>query len=969
MLLLVLVVAGLVLLRDRPGLRAEYFALRGPWKGQPFNRGVGLPRLDGASQVGEALKTKVLFSIRWRGWWWVGQTGEHRFTLDADDGGYLRIDGETVVDKSTPSHEARLAGSKELARGFHRVEAGLYQRYGESRLAIDWVPPGRDPPQRAALPLAELYSGRPLLLRRGLRRALGGWPRPFRQLLGVVLLLSAALIARRFAPAFAGPAAKLRERLGAGAGPRAAHRLRAGLLLALFVATFVAVLPYTGTVLGGDDTSYLGTATFDSKQWYFIRYGHVYLLKLFTGLSGGDPLVGVRVWWSFVFATTVAALAVAVKSVGPGLQLRTLVATLFVLFAQSSLIGLIGAGFADYSAMMFVTAAVATCMHGIARDRERAPPRHEWHALAIGALTVAAFRSKEVGLILLLLPPLFVFAGGAIDLRRFARRMAYWTMGAAALVLVLMLVDGWVLGDFLFTLNSERLAGAREMNFPAGQKLREIGQNWFHAIWRSHQHPGNLSLRNLWLGVWAAALVAGTCRRRIELRLLHLLPIAYLVALIALYVRLPHPVSTRMLITILPVASLMTGLLLNYAGLEELSWRRLTAPAVLIPSTLAAAVLFLVVVPYRLGSLDANSLLPGDLLLRHGWTPDHFLVGVVLPLALLAGAGALALVAGSKPARVAALGLAYIALFGPGFEFNRASLVKRWALQTGELLVYPWRTFATEIAGTPNARVAISRDLDEYFNMSARTRTALAHVTLGRSDLFVYKALSPTAYMADSPNPADLAIASRYTYDTWVQHEPALAATATFGPEGFLVLVRPKQAAEHAGTPTGQPEASLQERLEELKEDRAPETRERLLQWILDRLEGSERLRRSLGAQSLDGERVQAVALETDGWTLGVAPAGLVLRRSDEDPWAQPLRLTVHAPAPRYPIRVFVDEGEERRVVEFDRGGSREILLRPVPRRSSRLVLVWSDTAWPAKNPQDDRQLGVRIRVLPAAGA
>ena len=54
------------------------------------------------------------------------------------------------------------------------------------------------------------------------------------------------------------------------------------------------------------------------------------------------------------------------------------------------------------AARLWLAVAVATYLPGLAFARERPPPRHEWHALAIGALTVAAFRSKEVGAVLLL---------------------------------------------------------------------------------------------------------------------------------------------------------------------------------------------------------------------------------------------------------------------------------------------------------------------------------------------------------------------------------------------------------------------------------------------------------------------------------------------------------------------------------------------------------------------------------------
>lgn len=961
-LFLILAVTGALLITDRPGLRAEYFALGQPWEGKPFHTAVSQPGLASAGDVGDVLSTKVVFSIRWSGWWAVEPAGGHRFSLDADDAGYLRVDGELVVDTEGVFGERQETGSKVLEPGFHAVEIGLHQRYGESRLAVHWAAPGTSGEPVGSLPLADLYAGRPLMAREALREALPAWPRPFRQLLGVVLLLAAVLLSRGFASTVEAPAAWLRDRYRAldGRGPRAA------LLLALFAFAFLASLPFTGTVWGGDDTSYLHAAGFKYRTWFLNRYGHVYLLTLFSTLSGGDPLLGVRVWWSFVFATTVAALAVAVASVGPGLQLRTLAVTLFVLLSQTTLFGLIGAAFADFSAMMFVTVGVAIYLHGLALDRERPPPRLEWHALAIGAVTVGAFRSKEVGAVLLVLPLLFLIRDGHLDLRRFARKMAFWTAGAGAALAVLMMLDGWILGDFLATLDAGRMAGLRQMNFPWGVRPRHPDVSWLQTLRSPQGHEADLALRNLWLGVVAGALAAGLRRLRLELRLLHLVPIAYLVALIVLYVRMPHPFSPRMLLPILPVCCLMTGLLLRHAGLDEVPWRQLSRPSVLVPTALAAAVLFLIVIPYRLGTLEAASLLPVDLLWRFGWAPDSFVVGVLLPAVVLIALGGLALVAFRRRARVAALLVVVLACFGVGFEITRESLVKKRAVQTGELLVFPWRTFRDELDAIPWRTIALSRDLQHYFHMSSVTRTALGQLALGRQDFYV-------ASSENVPPHVDLAIASRYAYEVWLRQMPALAATAKPGPDGFLVLVRPKEAAEQAarqpqagGALPEHVEKSIEERLAELRTHPDPEARQELVKAIVDRLQGPDlrdHLGRPFGQKALLGHRLKSVGLTRDGWTYGTRPAGLVVENPDDGPRAQRLLLSVNAAPSEYPFHVYVDDQGEVKTVRFDQAGPRLIQLRPVPERSSRLVIVWTDKAWAPVSKTDRRELGVRIRV------
>lgn len=785
---LALAVLGALLVGDRSGLRAEYFALSAPWEGRPLYETVGEPGLATTSEIHTVLTTTAVFSVRWSGWWVVADGGTHGFTVDADDGAYIRIDNELVVDSRGVFGAPRPAGSRALEPGFHAIEVGLYQTHGESHLAIHWEAPGTAAQAATGLPLGDLYTHRPLALRQTLRQALAPWPRTYRRLLGVVLLLASALMLRRIGARFAPTAQRVTDRL-----PRFDGRgLRMALLLGLFAMAFLASFPFTGTVHGGDDTAYLAGATFSEKAWFASRYAHIYLLKLFVALSGGDPILGVRVWWSFVFAATVASLAVAVRSVGPGLQLGTLAATLFVLLAQTALFGLIGAGFADFSVMMFVTVAVAVYLHGLARARDHPPPRYEWHALAVGALTFSALRTKDVGAVLLLLPVLFLIADGRLDLRRFVKRMSFWTAGAAGALMILMFLDGWILGDFLFSLGGGPLSLFRQVPEPPGEWLRQASPSWMDVMWVPGGNAASLSLRNLWVGVVAAAIAAGFCRRRLELRLLHLMPVAYLLALIALYSWLPAPTYSRILIPILPVACLMTGLLLHYAGLDEVPWKQLLEARVLVPGALGAAVIFLIAVPLRRGELEGAGFLPITLLGRLGWKPENFVSGVLWPVLILCALSALALVASSRRMRILALVIAYLAFFGLGFEFNRVSLAKGWSRQQGELLLYPWRVFRDELEAARPRTVALSTDVQGIYGMSALSRTQLAQLVLRREDLYV-------ALSNDLPTGVDVAIASRFVYDRWQREEPALANTAVLGPAGLLVFMRPKEAAEAAG--------------------------------------------------------------------------------------------------------------------------------------------------------------------------
>ena len=128
--------------------------------------------------------------------------------------------------------------------------------------------------------------------------------------------------------------------------------------------------------------------------------------------------------------------------------------------------------------------------------------------------------------------------------------MKIFTNGSETHALVFPASGALSAGDYrlTFSLDRERLAVARGMNFPGVVPPRE--ESWLAVVW------GERETRALWIGVVGSAIAAGAAAGPLALRLLRLLPVAYLAALVALYVRLPHPFSNRMLIPIVPVACL-----------------------------------------------------------------------------------------------------------------------------------------------------------------------------------------------------------------------------------------------------------------------------------------------------------------------------------------------------------------------------------------------------------------------------
>ena len=594
--------SGLELIRSRPGLLLEYFANTSSWSGSPVRRDVAEPGLERRREVAHSLVSQGLFSLRWQGWIVVGESDRFRLTLMSDEASYLELDGERVLE--TGPAGGRAGSRRLLAAGVHALKIGLSQTGGESHLRLRRSTPdaGRQP-----LPAESLYSHRPNRLDRLVRKATGSLG-PFARRLLAALLLSTGLafavsslrsLLRRSFPETIRSAL---DRPWLSRLRRFGYRVYYPLV---FAAAWLITWPLTTTTAGGDDIRYLDAAFFAKKMgWILNRYAHIDLLHGFLWLRDGDPFLASRTYWASMFAVTVVAMAFGIRGLGPKLQLRTLTVALFLLLSQTFVLRGIGAAFTDYTTMMFVTLGVALSLRSLATSERGGEPQREWHALAIGALTVAAVKSKETGIILAWLPLLFLWSEGRLDLKRFARRCAYWLAGAVAAYLTLMLLDWRFLGDFWFSLRPENLAAVRQVSLDQAGPGHPFG--WLELIWPAH--PTRAGQRHLWVLLTAAVLAALGRRRRMEIRLLYCTPLVFLAMMIGLHGRAVYSLSARHLIPIAGASCLLGAMFLFDSGLERISWRTLSSPRALFPLLLAATLVVLILGPYLGGELMATDL-------------------------------------------------------------------------------------------------------------------------------------------------------------------------------------------------------------------------------------------------------------------------------------------------------------------------------------------------------------------------
>ncbi|MCK4937527.1 MAG: tandem-95 repeat protein [Methanosarcinales archaeon] len=85
------------------------------------------------------------------GWWsvdWTGfisapEEGTYSFKLNSDDGSWLFIDGELVVDNGGDHPPREVSGEIDLTKGYHSIHVKYFNSYGgQAKIELYWKPPG-----------------------------------------------------------------------------------------------------------------------------------------------------------------------------------------------------------------------------------------------------------------------------------------------------------------------------------------------------------------------------------------------------------------------------------------------------------------------------------------------------------------------------------------------------------------------------------------------------------------------------------------------------------------------------------------------------------------------------------------------------------------------------------------------------------------------------------------------------------
>ena len=143
-------------LRSDSGLLGRYFVGEQPGTTPPH-----IVRIDPSlsfeniAQMGAMPFPSVVI---WSGRLIVPQRGMYRFVIDADDAGWLAIDGHVVIPDPGPVNRPHAEGVIGLSPGIHRIEVGERNIGGDSSIRLYWQRPGQ---MAEIIPSANLLPDHP----------------------------------------------------------------------------------------------------------------------------------------------------------------------------------------------------------------------------------------------------------------------------------------------------------------------------------------------------------------------------------------------------------------------------------------------------------------------------------------------------------------------------------------------------------------------------------------------------------------------------------------------------------------------------------------------------------------------------------------------------------------------------------------------------------------------------------------
>jgi hypothetical protein len=381
--------------------------------------------------------------------------------------------------------------------------------------------------------------------------------------------------------------------------------------LAIFLMLCVGFFIIGGGPVTNDEMSYMYLAWFD-QTWltHLNRYVHVYFLKFFMWLVD-DPYKGAQLAWAFIVATCSSMIYLGARSLTARYSYWPGIIALLFFLGQSSVFRYVGVTYADYTLMLWVTAATFVLIHRLSAPSEA----RYLHALLLGMLFVLAVKSKESGIILALPLIALAFTNKGFDLKIALSQWKWSLFGAVSILAGLVVLDAIFLGDMFFSINPDNLANTALHYIRSWERTR--------GNWLSYLFLSELSFPFILYFLAALPVIQ---RGNIELRFVYFMPLVLVLFLNTVMTVGAWNVIPRYFVPVLPA---MTILAATYFYNAKQDWPGIR---VLLPRYALVAGLFMAA---ACGLIAWKLMSSGSLIQFFGWTPYTFALNIYYPLVIL----------------------------------------------------------------------------------------------------------------------------------------------------------------------------------------------------------------------------------------------------------------------------------------------------------------------------------------------
>jgi hypothetical protein len=223
--------------------------------------------------------------------------------------------------------------------------------------------------------------------------------------------------------------------------------------LVIFGMSLFSILTFvSGGPIYWDDLLYMHSALNNTPEPTIIgRYTHVYLLKLFYTIVGGNPFLGARLMWAFLISATCLIIYLIARLLYPSQSRFTQSATgtlAVIIFLSSPFLKIAGPVLSDISVMFFISLGLWVYLLAI-----KIPASENRLLILFGFILFLAINSKEVGIVLLELLIGWGFqANNQFDLKSWKKKLLWVFLGALSGLGFFIVMDKFFIGDLWFHL-------------------------------------------------------------------------------------------------------------------------------------------------------------------------------------------------------------------------------------------------------------------------------------------------------------------------------------------------------------------------------------------------------------------------------------------------------------------------------------------------------------------------------------